>query len=195
MLKPLFTLTLNDHARVVKRDSRNWVLMARKDPLDDGGVLDTEDEDGEEGWAVLGYYGSLSEAVRRVVVHRPELFTPQDKMNIQGLRRHLDQVLQEVLDLAQGIENDIPTRETRRKKSEHPVGLRIDRGRRPCHTHLRRTSMSTSVQIQVQELEARMKVSPLLDPSEVQTLHSIHQNKKVDEDLRRKVGQLLLLTF
>lgn len=55
--------------------------------------------------------------------------------------------------------------------------------------------MSTSVQIQVQELEARMKVSPLLDPSEVQTLHSIHQNKKVDEDLRRKVGQLLLLTF
>jgi hypothetical protein len=193
--KPLFTLVLNDRVRVVKRDTRNWTLMVKRGPLDDGGDLDGgEGEEMEEGWTALGFYGSLSEAIRRLVTHRPELFTPQDKMNVQGLRRHLDEVLQEMLELAQGIENDMTPRETRRKKSEHPVGLRIDRGQRPCHTPLRRTSMST-VQIQVQELEARMKVSPLLDPSEVYTLRSIHQDKKVDVALRQRVGQLLFMSL
>ncbi len=191
--KPLFTLVLTERVRVVKRDSRNWTLMAKSDPLDDGGSLEGEDEV-EEGWTVLGFYGSLSEAIRRLVTHRPELFTPQDKMDIRGLRRHLDEVLQEMLELAQGIENELAAQETRRKKSDRPVGLRIDRGQRSCHTPLRRTLMST-VQIQIQELEARAKVSHLLDPSEVHALRSIHQDKKVAQDLRQKAERILLMAL
>lgn len=189
----LFTLEINDRVTVVKNDSRNWSLRLKDDPqLTDGGA--GGDEEGEEGWTTIGYYGSLSTALTKLVSHRPELLLKKDMVTVRDLRKHLDEVLLEVAELAERIETASPSKETRSRKSDPRAGLRIDRAWRSCHTPLRKDS-TMSTQIQIQELEARVKASPLLDPSEVHTLRAIYHDKRNSQDLREKANRLLSQTL